>query len=34
MEVKDLKSSTKEFSPISYNDKELYIQFPLVNDLN
>ena len=34
MEVKHLKTSTKELSPISSSDKELYKQFPLVNDLN
>ena len=34
MEVKHLKFSTKELLAISSSDTELYIQFPVVNDLN
>ena len=32
--LKHLKVFTKEFSPVSSSDKKLFIQFPLVNDLN
>ena len=34
MEVKHLKTCTKELSLISSSEKELYIQFPLFRDLN